>query len=133
MDKKEELSAELKKARTWILVVGIMMFVMDMIYIHAIWADLLPDWAKNQAMIISGVVLGVFIALWWFAQHKPKLCCALALIIFWGIQLYAVRDDPSQIYKGLVIKIFFTIALVKGLQSANRAEQLKKELEQVFG
>jgi hypothetical protein len=133
MDKKAELSAELRKARGWILGVGILMFVVDMIFIHGVYGDDLPGWFKNELTMYSGIILAVFIGLWWFAQYKPKLCCILALVAFWGIQLWAAKDDPSQLKNGIIIKVFFTLALVNGLKSANRAEVLRKELEQVFG
>ena len=41
-------------------------------------------------------------------------------------------DDPSQLYRGILIKIIFTVLLIKGIRSASRSEALSKELGKVF-
>jgi hypothetical protein len=69
-----------------------------------------------------------FFALAFFTKQKPKLCLILGLVIFWGLQLYGAMDDPSLLFKGLLLKIFFTAALIKGLQAASQVERLNAEL-----
>jgi predicted MFS family arabinose efflux permease len=132
MDLRQELNAEIKKARGWLIAVGIIMFAMDMIFTFGVYADRLPqDW-KTRIAILSSVILLVFLALAYFTAKKPRLCLILGLVVFWGIQLYNAVQDPRSLTQGLIIKIFFTLALVKGLQSASRAENLIKDLEEVF-
>lgn len=131
--KKIELSAELRKARGWILAVGLIMFAVDMIMIYAVYGDRLPAAWKNKLTMYDSIILAYFVGLWWFAQKKPKLCCILALVGFWGLHLYIATLNPESLAQGLVLKIFFTIALVNGLRSASRAESLQKELAEVFG
>jgi len=131
--KKIELTAELRKARGWILAVGLIMFTMDMIMIYAVYGDRLPQVWKNKLTMYDAIILGYFVALWWFAQYKPKLCCILALVGFWGLHLYLASIDPSSLAKGIILKILFTVALINGLKSASRAESLQKELADVFG
>jgi hypothetical protein len=131
--KKVELSAELRKARGWILAVGLIMFTMDMIMIYGVYGDRLPDEWKTKLTTYDAIILAYFVALWWFAQYKPKLCCILALVGFWGLHLYIATIDPDSLAKGIIMKVLFTIALINGLKSASRAENLKKELEEVFG
>jgi hypothetical protein len=131
--KRVELNAELRKARGWILAVGIIMFVMDMIMIYAVYGDRLPSEWKNKLTMYDAIILGYFVALWWFAQYKPKLCCILALVGFWGLHLYLASLDASSLYQGIILKVLFTVALVNGIKSAGRAETLQKELAEVFG
>ena len=131
MDIRAEFNAELRSARRWLLVVGLLMFAMDLLYIYVLNNDLTQE-GKNIITAISAGILGIFVALWWFAQKKPRLCLGLGLVVFWGLQIFNAIDDPSMIFKGLIVKILFTVALVKGLQSAGRAELLRAQLVQVF-
>src|SRR5262245_65195847 len=91
---RAEMSAELKKARTWILAIGIIIFVTQAIQVYVLYGDLLPGWAKRQLMIPAGVLLVVFFALWVFAKSQPKLACILALVVFWGMVAYYASPDP---------------------------------------
>jgi len=137
--KQAEMNKELRAARTWLIVVGFIMFVFDMILIYAIpvpngLADAPPqyDSLKTKLLFIDLGVLAAFIALWFFSKRKPKLCLILGLCLFWAIHIFNAIEDPSNIYKGIVIKVLFTLALIKGIKSAGRAEDLRAELGKVF-
>lgn len=133
MDKQLEMTQELRRARGWILGVGIVMFVFDMVMIYAVYGDRLPSAIKTRLTTYDAVILGFFIAMWALARYKPVLACVLALCGFWAVHIYVATIDPSSIGQGILMKILFTIALIRGIKSANRAEQLKKELSAVFG
>ena len=135
MDPKEELSQELRRARGWILGVGILMFVVDTIIIQVVNGDRITSTLKNELLMVDLAILAYFVALWWFAKKYPKPCCLLALVGYWGLQIGVTvwSGDPSNLYKGILIKVLFTVALVRGLKSATRASYLKEELEKVFG
>jgi hypothetical protein len=132
MEAKEELTVELRRARGWIIGVGIAMFVFDMIFIYGVYGDRVPSEIKTRYTIYDAIILAGFIALWWFAQYKPKLCCILALCLYWGIQLYIASIDPDTLAKGILIKVLFTLAMIRGLKSAARAEDLQRQLGKVF-
>jgi hypothetical protein len=131
MDKQVEMTTELRRARGWILGVGTVMLVFNLLAILVVNGDQLPDEVKNRA---TAYVLGIFVfflAMWWLAGWRPVLACVLALLGFWGLALYMTMDGGS-ILQGIVMKVLFTLALIRGIKSANRAEQLKRELAQVF-
>lgn len=134
MDAKVELSKELRHARGWILGVGILMFVMDQVMVRVVDTYHLTDEGKKWATIIDVGVLAFFVAMFFLAARKPKLACALSLAGYWGLQVavFAITKDPKAVYGGILIKIFFTLALVRGYKSAGRAELLQKDLEKVF-
>jgi hypothetical protein len=135
MDAKEEMTVELRRARTWILAVGIIMFSVDMFMTYSVNSRLIPDYWKTRILIIDLVVLGYFVTCWIIAGSKPKLACILALVGFWGmhIAISMWANDMSLLFKnGPLMKILFTLALVRGLKSAQRAEELQKQLAQVF-
>ena len=133
MDKQLEMTTELRKARTWILAVGLIMFTLDMIMLYVVYGDRLPSEARNQLMMYDVIILAFFIGMWALAKVKPVVACVLALCGFWGLHLYLATLDGSSLFQGILMKILFTLALIRGIKSANRAEQLKRELEQVFG
>jgi hypothetical protein len=132
MDKQLEMTTELRKARNWIIAVGIIMFVIDMIVLNVVYGDRLPSEIKSRLMMYDVGILAFFVGMWALAKHKPVVACVLALCGFWALHLYLATQDPSSLYKGVIMKILFTLALIRGIKSANRAEQLQKELAQVF-
>lgn len=136
MDTKAEMSAELRRARGWILAVGIIMFVVDTVLIQVVQKNQIPEVWRTRFLVIDLVILGYFVTLFFVAKSQPKLACVLALVGYWGLQIGVaawVGDFTSLFTQGILIKILFTVALVQGLKSANRATMLKEELEKVFG
>lgn len=133
MDKQLEMTQELRKARNWIIIVGLLMFVVDMFVVFVIYGDRLSFEVRNRVVIFDLIILGYFVAMWLLAKYKPVIACVLALCGFWGLHIYLASVDGTSIFQGIVIKILFTLALIRGIKSANRAEQLKRELEHVFG
>jgi len=134
--KQLELTQELRRARNWILGVGILMVVVDQILFAVMVpsyapADLVRE-ARNQLFLIDGLVLAFFVGMYFLARVKPVLGCVLALIGFWGVQLWAASQEGGSITNGIIVKVLFTMALIKGIKSASRAEQLQSELGKVF-
>lgn len=133
MDQRVELTRHLRRARAWILVVGLLVFAVDMFVIYVLWHQrITPAW-RTELTLYDTAILACFIALWWFAQHRPVLSCALALAGFWALQIFLAIIDPETLSQLFVVKVLFTFALIKGIQSARHAERLRRELEGVFG
>lgn len=131
MDKQVEMTTELRRARGWILGVGTVMLVYNLVAIHVVNARL-PGEIKMRA---TAYMLGIFmflLVMWWLAGRRPVLACVLALVGFWGLALYLTMDNGGSILDGILLKGLFTLALIRGIQSASRAERLKRELAQVF-
>jgi hypothetical protein len=134
--KRQELTAELKSARYWILAVGIILVVFTVIMFEVeigkydLPADILAK-AHTRLAILCAIVLAFFVGCFFLARVKPVLGCVLALIGYWLLQFWDLYEGGS-ITNGIVIKVLFTMALVKGIKSASRAEQLQSELGKVF-
>ncbi|KAB2889806.1 MAG: hypothetical protein F9K40_19630 [Kofleriaceae bacterium] len=129
---RAEMTKELKTARRYLIGVGILMFVMDLVIIQLVQRDQLEAWFRNVVLCIDLFVLGLFLALAYFVPRAPRFCLIAGLVLFWLLQLGAAYGDPSALYKGIIVKILFTMALWKGLQSASKAQLLKRDLERVF-
>ncbi len=132
MDKRAELTKQLRSARGWILVVGVLGFAVEMFVIYVWWNDRIATEWRNRLTVYDSAIFAYFIAMWWFAQYRPVLCCVLALVGFWALQGYLAVVEPQTLAQGLLIKALFTIVLIKGIQSARRAERLRRELGDVF-
>jgi len=133
MDVRAEMNKELRRARGWLLGVGILMFVinMGMLYLSSM-GDAYSPTGKTLMALFLGVVLAMFVALWWFAKRKPRLCLTLGLVLYWAIQLLAAFGDPKSLFSGIILKVAFTVILVKGIKSAGRVELLRDQLVNVF-
>ena len=137
MDKHREMTAELRRARGWILGVGLVMFGFGMIAIYGVNRDVLPEDVKARAAMILLGILAFFVAMFFVSWWRPVLACVLALCGFWALHVYFAAQDGASIVdavvEGIFMKVLFTIALIQGIKSANRAERLKQELSRVFG
>src|SRR5688500_12952792 len=111
--KEAEMTKELRTARGYLLAVGIIMFVMDMVFIHLVFGkQMLESWRMGLT-VVSACMLAAFVALYFFAKRQPTLCLVLGLVLFWSIQLVNMAIDPKSITQGIILKILFTMALVK--------------------
>jgi hypothetical protein len=135
-DKRVELTKELKRARNWILGVGIALVAVDQIYFaRSIPAGADPNLvreARNWQLMFDGIVLAFFVGMYVLAHWKAVLACVLALVGFWGLSLWAIDFDLTQLWRGLAVNVLFTFFLIRGIISANRAQQLQTELGQIF-
>jgi hypothetical protein len=123
-----QAEAELRHARYWILGVGAMMFVVDLIVMSAVW-----HYIDHAVVAIDGAIFAVFIGLFFGAKHKPVVCCVLALVIYWALQVWVMVQNPEALAQGIVMKIFFTMGLIRGIKAGSRAQDLRAELDRVFG
>jgi ABC-type enterobactin transport system permease subunit len=60
-------------------------------------------------------------------MKKPVAAIISGMVSFVLVQLLAVFEDPTNVYKGIIIKIIIIGYLVKGLQSAFEAEKIRKQ------
>jgi len=121
-----------RRARNWILGVGIPMFVFDQLAVQVAYGDYISAEWKLKLLLIDSVVLSMFIAMYIVARTRPLAACIAALCVFWGLQLALAVIDPASLFHGILIKVGFTLALIAGIRSAARADRLLHELAEVF-
>jgi hypothetical protein len=132
MDKRAELTRQLRSARGWILAVGLLNFAVEMFVVYIWWNGRIdPAW-RTRLLLYDTAILAYFMALWWFAQYRPVLCCILAVAGFWALQVLIAIADRDTLAQNVLLKALFTIALIKGILSALHAERLRRELGRVF-
>jgi hypothetical protein len=130
---RQTRDAAVRKARNWILGVGITMFIFDQFTIQVWYGESIPaDW-RLKLFLIDAVLLAIFIAMYIVARTRPLAACITALAVFWGLHAVLAVIDPASLFNGIIVKILFTLALINGIKSASRAEKLKQELAEIFG
>lgn len=68
--------------------------------------------------IASFVIAGVMFLLAWWARIQPLPAILVALCVFVLLMLVNAALEPETLFKGLLVKILFIVALVKGLTAA---------------
>lgn len=82
-----------------------------------------------SAMLITNLIVsGIFVALGFWANEKPFTALLSALILFITIYLYGVIVEGQNPVSGIIVRVIVVVYLIKGINSAKEAEQLKKEL-----
>jgi hypothetical protein len=131
MDVRAEMNRELRRARGWLLAVGLIMTAFDLFMVFS-KGDRLDPTLRAVELAITAAELGVFVFLWWLSKRKPRLGLTLGLVVYWGIQLMNAYYTANSLFAGIILKLLFTSALIKGIRSAGNVELMREELEKVF-
>jgi hypothetical protein len=122
----------LRRARGWILGVGIAMFVFDQLSVQLGAGAHDPAEERFIALVVDAAVLAFFVVMFVVARKRPMGACIAALCGFWGLHLLGALANPVSVFSGLIPKILFTVALSRGIKAARSAERLRHELAEVF-
>lgn len=80
-------------------------------------------------MVVNLVLSLVFLILAAWSEKNPFGAILTAFIIYVTVHITNAFADPATIAQGIIIKIFFIAAFVKGIRSAQEAQAYLKELE----
>jgi hypothetical protein len=75
-------------------------------------------------VIILFMLLFVGLALW--TKKKPFTALLIALILYVSLLITDAIIDPTDLYKGLILKIGIIVSLIAGLRNAKEAQDLRK-------
>lgn len=77
------------------------------------------DRGMVKLLLFVNVGLAAFyLGMWFWAKRNVLAASVIALLMFVSVTAVNGVIEPSTLYKGLVIKIFFVLALVKAIQLA---------------
>jgi len=111
----------MRNARIWLYVIAGFQFLMG-IYEYAT----IPIQEEGIiAFAIDGFIAVLFLVLALWSRKKPVVAFTVALILYVGIILLFSYFDTSNLYRGIIAKIFAIIALIKANRDARQYEQVK--------
>lgn len=123
----EGYDKHVKNARNAIFVVAVTQLVFGVFIVLS--------GSKNEDILTLAISLGVIIlvALIFFSfglwtKKKPYTAILSALIFYAALLLIDVAYEPMSLFKGIIVKIFIIIYLVRGLGDAREAQRWKETL-----
>lgn len=122
---RDLLQQGIGRARSSLFLVGALMFVVDMVILYSQREN--TDASTMYATIaIDAFILLVFIGLGLYTKRKPFAAILAGLLFFCLIQLWGIINDPSNIYKGIFIKVAVIVTLVTGLKKAKAIQNMDR-------
>lgn len=119
----KDVEEKIKSAKTIIYVLAGFALVMGLVF------GLVNDDFPTMIMNLFLSVIYLILAAW--SNKNPFGAILTAFIIYITLIVINAFFDPATIIQGIIIKIFFIGALIKGTRSAKEAEGFKKELEKL--
>lgn len=78
----------------------------------------------TMLLVVNLVLAGIYFGLWWWAKTKPLPATVIALILFITIHVVNAVMQPASLAQGVLVKILFTLALVRAITAANEERKL---------
>lgn len=117
----------LDAARKWILAIGVLYLVSQVVMALMMRRELTSDGFKILIAIGAGLFV-LHLGLWFWARKAPFAAAVVALVAFITLQLVGAVLDPSSLYKGLIIKVLFVVALTRAVRAGLEAQRMRRKL-----
>ena len=114
----------MKNARIWLYVIAGLQFLMG-IYEYTITTD---KTIATIAFAIDGGIALTFCLLALWSMKNPVAAFTTALIFYIVIVVTLMILDPSNIYRGIIVKIFVLIALFKANRDSRKFVEAQSSL-----
>lgn len=83
---------------------------------------------KNTVLIINTILAVIYAALGFWSKSKPLAAIISGSALFALVFILNAVTNPLSIFSGIILKVFVVVNFVRGIQSAIRADKLRKEL-----
>ncbi|MEX1363162.1 MAG: zinc ribbon domain-containing protein [Nannocystaceae bacterium] len=105
----EVMLERVRKARTALLIVAVFQVLGTVVMLAIGNVDSMTAGAM-------GILAAVFFGLAWWAKGNPFAAAVVGLVLFLSVHLADAVIDPSQIYKGIIVKVIVVVILVKSIR-----------------
>jgi hypothetical protein len=122
----EPYEKTLKNARIWLYVIAGLQFVMG-IYEYFSVDD---KTVASIAFAIDALIALTFLGLALWSRKKPTIAFLIALILYLVFIISLMVIDPTSAFKGIIVKIFVIIALIKANRDAKKYEAVRTSIGQ---
>ena len=113
----------LKSARIWLYIIAALQVGLGIYEYNT--AD--PNIALFALLIDAGIGT-IFLSLALWSYKKPAVSFLTALIVYVLIYIGMGILEPENLYKGVLLKVFIVIALVKAYKDAREVEKWKESI-----
>lgn len=87
---------------------------------------------ERERIQVLAIPIGIglaFVALFFWARKSPLPALITAFALFVVVHAVSAVVDPTQLYQGILIKVFFIAALIKGIRSALEERVLSQSIQ----
>ncbi|HEX2606456.1 MAG TPA: hypothetical protein VHK91_03715 [Flavisolibacter sp.] len=120
----EPYQKNMKNARIWLYVIAGLQFAMGIFEYVNTPDPTIAAWAFG----IDAFVAATFAGLAFWSRHKPVTAFTIALSFYILVVVGLMLLDSTNIFRGVIIKILATIALVKAVRDARKYEAIKASI-----
>lgn len=131
-DREVELQIEalertkVANARKWILGIGFW-YLVTALFVFVILREPGMRGLRNLQVGSHVGLFVIHVGLYLWARKAPLAAAVVSLILFVSLHIASAVVDPSQIYKGILIKVLFIAVLVKAIQAGYEIHRLRNE------
>jgi heme A synthase len=123
----EQLRKQANRAATALLWVAILQAVFGAIVVASLPADL-DSSERSIVMVMVFGVAAIFLALYVWARKQPLPAAILGLVLFVTLHAVAALEDPKELPRGLLVKVFVIVILARAIQAGVKYRQLQKQV-----
>jgi peptidoglycan/LPS O-acetylase OafA/YrhL len=127
----DELRKKLNKASGALLAVAIIQAVLGPVMLFMMKEQAQKQAGPGQVIEIQPIayvmvfgIAGAFFGLWAWSRVQPYVAAIVGLVLFVSIWLLDVIADPTQIARGIILKVIIIAVLVKAIQAGGEYRKL---------
>jgi len=81
----------------------------------------------NAILVVNLILAGIYVGLGFWSKQNAIAAIVSALVLFGVVQILNIIEDPTSIFKGIIMKVVVIVYLIKGLNSALDAQKIRKQ------
>lgn len=124
----DELQKNLKKAKNALLAVAIIQTLFGLLIFGVVKSRLPAGQAPVLLITLFGIA-ALFYGLYFWARRSPLPAAIVGLILFITLHLVDAIADPTQLARGLIMKIIIVVMLVQAIQAGVKYKRLLPQLQ----
>jgi hypothetical protein len=124
-DELDEMKRKVRSAYITIFALSGLFFLAGIYY----FASLEPYQNPGAVLLVNWIVCFVYIGLGLWCRTQPVSAIISGLIFYAIITVLNAIESPSTLVSGIILKVIILGFLITGLNSAYKAQQIKKELQ----
>ena len=126
----QELAKKTRSAAGALLAVAIIQTLVGLLMFFVVKAQVANDPTLEidpVFFIVLGGVAAIFWGLWFWARKNPLPAAIVGLVLFLTLWFVDILVDPTQIARGIIVKIIVIAVLVKAIKAGAQHRKLMQQ------